>query len=284
MAPLTQMAKVAAGCMRIPRKLTWRVRKALFPGSSFIVPLPECDAKLSLYVGDEVSYQIYLSSFEVNVRRYLCDTLKPGMTFMDVGANLGLHTVLAAKLVGPSGRVFSFEPSRREFERLNENVRLNSMHNVTTHRCAVSDRGGKVLLTVCDDEFGGFNSIGTVSHPAARDHVSHQEEVGSICLDEFVDTNDIGNLDVVKIDVEGAEVLTLKGARKLLSGAASPKVLCELCDLTAAGLGVAACDVRKLLKEYGYSVYSLRDYCKSGLLPAEEKDWVHYEDVVALKR
>ena len=282
MTAFTRMANMA-GLARVPRKLSWRVRKALLPGSSFIVSLPDCDAKLKLYVGDEVSYQIYLSIFEMNVRRYLCDTLKPGMTFMDVGANLGLHTVLAAKLVGPSGRVFSFEPSRREFERLNENVRINGMENVATHRYAVSDRGGRVVLTVCDDEFGGFNSIGTVSHPAAKDHVSHQEDVDAICLDDFVDTNDIGKLDVLKIDVEGAEVLTLKGARKLLSGAASPTVLCELCDLTATGLGVTARDVRKLLQEYGYSVYSLRDYCKTGLLPAEEKDWVRYEDVVALK-
>jgi FkbM family methyltransferase len=194
------------------------------------------------------------------VRKIFAHVVQPGWIIFDVGANLGFYAAIAGRLVGPSGRVYAFEPSQRESQRAEKTLLANGLVNVELYRTAVGDADGEVCLTVCDADFAAYNSIGTVTHPEAVGHTSHQERVGCRALDSFVAEKQLRRVDLVKIDVEGAEELVLRGAQKLLSASDAPLVLSEIPTLTALGVGSSAKAVLDLLRQYGYIVYAIFDY------------------------
>jgi FkbM family methyltransferase len=237
-----------------------------------------------LYPGEGVSEHLYYRDFEPAIRQVLRDLLRPGMTFIDAGANLGLYTAIAAKLVGNRGRVFAFEPSHREVQRARKTVLRNGLKNVEVYRAALGQEDGIASLTVCEAAYGAFNSVGRVTHRWAAGHDSHVEQVACRALDSFVAEKGLAKVDVVKIDVEGAEESVLRGGKRLFSSPDSPTVICELSDWTAAGLGSSAATVWDLLSSYGYHLYSI-DGSDDGyrLRPCGRRARIEYEDVVALK-
>jgi FkbM family methyltransferase len=133
--------------------------------------------------------------------------VKLGMTVLDLGANIGYFTLLAAKLVGPTGRVFAFEPDPTNFSLLQKNVSMNGYENVTVVDKAVSDQGGRAELFLSSDSWG--HSLFSVHRNAG----SVQVQVTSI--DEFLSKDVM--VDFVKMDVEGAELRALRGMRRILS-------------------------------------------------------------------
>jgi FkbM family methyltransferase len=88
------------------------------------------------------------------------DSLRPGMVVADVGANLGLYTLLAAERVGPAGRVHSFEPDPQNAALLRRNVAANVYNNVVLHEAAVADRQGVVALHRCPEHHGDHRIYG----------------------------------------------------------------------------------------------------------------------------
>jgi len=251
--------------------------------SPVLQPLPE-GVGVYLYSDDVISGRLLVGEFEVAVRRLLGDVLKPGMTFIDAGANLGVYTAIAGKLVGPQGKVYAFEPSEREWRRAMKTVKANKLANVELHRAALADRDASVTLTVCDAMCAAYNSLGSVTHGSAVGHVSHVEQVPCRSLDSFISEKSLKNVDVVKIDVEGSEELVLRGGRKLFSSAGAPIVLCELSDWTAPGLGSSAERVWDLLASYGYAIYAISgDATNYELSPCERQSRIEYAEVAAVK-
>src|ERR1700758_4255297 len=111
------------------RRAVWRLCR-----KPFTVPWFD-DLRLTLHPGNETSRSIFVTGlYEPNEFLLLSKILKPGMTFVDVGANMGLYTLYAARQVGPQGRVLAIEPSRREVEALKENVEVNAVNNVRIWR------------------------------------------------------------------------------------------------------------------------------------------------------
>lgn len=259
------------------RRLKWRC------GLSRFQQLPE-GVGIYVYPREDVSEHLHYGDFEPAVRQVVRAVLRPGMTFVDAGANLGLYTVIAAKLVGPTGRVFAFEPSQREWRRAMRTVRRNGLRNVQLYQAALGDVNGTVSLTVCDAAYGAFNSIGRVSHHSALGHESYVEEVPCRALDSFLEENGVERVDVIKLDVEGAEERVLRGGHKLFSGAGAPIVFCELSDWTAVGTGSSAARVWDLLSSYGYGLYSIiRTDDGYRLGSCDRRARIEYEDVLALK-
>jgi FkbM family methyltransferase len=184
--------------------------------------------------------------WEADVMKLLGRTLRPGSIFVDVGAHVGFHSVLAGQLVGPSGKVFAVEPAPWALDLLRANVRRHGL-DVTVLPFAASDEAGTVRLALDEAHRSGA-------------HLSEAEdavEVQAAPLDELLP--DV-TVDVLKVDVEGAEPLVLRGARSLLrrsphllavvefrdhphlSGESSPEVLAfyeslgfELCLLRRNG-------------------------------------------------
>ncbi len=142
----------------------------------------------------------WLGTYEEDHAPALRMVVKPGMVAYDLGANAGFYTLALSRLVGESGRVFSFEPDAGSVQYLRRHIRLNKIKNVTVVQAAVSRSTGLV----------GFDGW------ALNQNSSYL--VPSVSLDEFIGA---GNPvpDFIKMDVEGAEVAALEGAQNLLSGA-----------------------------------------------------------------
>jgi FkbM family methyltransferase len=146
----------------------------------------------------------WLGSYEFDKQRIFGETVQPGCVVYDIGANVGFYSLLSARLVGNSGKVYSFEPLEQNLRYLRRHVDLNHLENVTVLPVAVSEKRG-----VCCFEEGLNTSMG---------HLSSQGNltVPVVALDELLASGEIVAPDFLKIDVEGAELLVLLGARYIL--------------------------------------------------------------------
>ena len=163
--------------------------------------------------------------FEPELHRTTIENVHAGSVVYDLGANYGLHTLLFARLAGPTGRVFSFEPMPRIRDALIENVGLNGFDNVTVVPLAVSDHVGReTFLTSKHDGAGHIQSGGRGNNSDAEAGASF--DVSLTTLDRFVAE---GNPPptFIKIDIEGAEGAALRGASEVLAKH-RPTLLIEL--------------------------------------------------------
>jgi len=140
------------------------------------------------------------------LRRYL----RPGATFVDIGANEGFFTVQAAKIVGPSGRVLAVEPQGRLQEVIQKNLELNGLRNVTLLRSAVSDRPGEAELHISPSTNTGSTGLSQ----STRYRVPH-EAVPVNTLEAILAKAGIQSVDLMKMDIEGFEYEAITGAEKL---------------------------------------------------------------------
>ena len=147
-------------------------------------------------------------SYEPHVSGALAPLLVPGQYFVDIGANMGFFSLLAARAVGPEGRVFAFEPFQQNVKLLFLSARLNGFENITILPVAAADREALFFY----DNMGSNGQIRETS--ADPELVLSSTLVASTTLDSALSR--VERLDVIKIDVEGAEYLALTGSRHLL--------------------------------------------------------------------
>lgn len=153
---------------------------------------------------------------DLNVFRFWQRALKAGAVFLDVGANIGLYTVPACRMVGPSGRVVGFEAHPGTFAFLARNVARNCNGIVTAENLAVGSGPGEIRIAFCDRNPGE-------THVAAAGETG--ECVAMVSLDEYCERHAIPRIDYLKIDVEGYESEVLRGAERMI--AASPDILIQ---------------------------------------------------------
>jgi len=178
---------------------------------------------------------------------YLEQILSPGMTFVDAGACYGLYTLAASKLVGEAGRVIAFEPASRAFRVLQKNIILNSWANVLTFPTALTANSGKALLYHHPNV--GCDSLG-------RDHsfTETAEEVATESLDNVLRKISVSHVDVIKMDVQGAEELVLRGAKRILE-ASRPIVIFEVYPPCTIPLGLPPFGAWAFLESLGYAFF-----------------------------
>jgi FkbM family methyltransferase len=164
---------------------------------------------------------IAYGSFERAEIEYLCGSVAPGATAIDVGANVGLFSVALGRAVGPCGRVIAVEPIPENVERLEENLALNELCNVTVRRCAAAEAEGHATLILAND----LAYASTTDVPEGR-HTGERLEVRTMSLDRIWVEAGSPRVVAIKIDVEGGELGVLKGAAKLLA-ACNPVLLVE---------------------------------------------------------
>lgn len=211
----------------------------------------EPGVKIKLY-GDSVLCEILLfQNFEEETRAFLKAFLRPGDVFLDVGANVGLFTLLAARHVGGSGKVHAFEPVRKTHARLIENVRLNGLTNVTCHCIALSDTIGEATITVAGEGFDAWNSLGK----PYMGGVVGTETVATTTLDEFVERHSLtGRISAIKIDVEGWESRVLAGANRTLSRGDAPLLIVEFTEQAARLAGSSCSELHRALNALAYEI------------------------------
>jgi FkbM family methyltransferase len=190
----------------------------------------------------------------------LREALRPGNTFLDVGANFGYYTLLAAARVGPAGQVVAFEPNPRGAAGLRANLALNDCGHARVVEAAVGRRGGRQALFV---PRRGQSGLGTLAAEAAERLAGTAREITVVLtsLDEFVAANPPEAVRAVKVDAEGWELEVLAGAGEMLRRY-RPLLFCEVGPETG---GPAAA----FLRERGYEVGRLAAGGKRGECPAE---------------
>lgn len=211
--------------------------------------------------------------------RFIANFLKPGMTFIDVGANQGFYTILASKRVGTNGLVVAFEPAETEFLRLRRNLALNQCQNVISEPFALGSHKGSTDFFLCLGYHGSFSSIREPGHDVASPR--KKVLVPITTLDDYARTQPLVSADLVKIDVEGAELDVLVGAAASLA-IFRPVVVCELADIRTRQWGYPASEIYRFLLHFHYRWYRLGRYGR--LEPADmrlsyDPDW---ENLVAI--
>ena len=230
---------------------------------------------INLYLGNDMSRPTFIGGcFEPNEFVFMESLLKPGMVMIDVGANDGFFTVVAARQVRETGRVYAFEPSEREYSRLQANLQLNQLTNVQTERKAVAEAGGKGLLRICEYGHEGQNTLGDFVHKV---NGAGTQEVELCSLDDYFKNEKLTHLDFIKIDVEGAEHKVLSGSQGIISRF-KPVIMLELLDPALNKQGSSAKEVVSLLKGMGYLIYDFSP--RTGRL-VESDFKTHSDNIVA---
>jgi FkbM family methyltransferase len=217
---------------------------------------------------------IYSEKYELE---FILGILRPGMTFIDVGANVGLFSIAVSKKIEPD-RVFAFEPSGWTCQRLIQNARLNNLENLHVTRAALGDYKGEALLQVNASGKDGLNTIGRPSHSDSE--INSTESVPITTLDLFLRENGRAHVDVMKVDVEGAELLVFRGAEELLAKSDAPLILYESSMLTE-GFGYHPVETMWLLERHGYSFFTIDS--RDGRIKALTGVQVGYTMVIAVK-
>jgi len=245
---------------------------------SFVVKL-QPGVKMRLYGDSELSRLIYCRHFEAAERAFANSFLRPGDVFVDVGANIGLFTLIAAACVLPAGRVVAFEPTALTYTRLAENVHLNNFANVNCVKMAVSDHGGYLNLIQSSDGFDAWNSL---AKPTMGKALS-EERVEAIAWDSYAYKHDlIGRVTMMKIDVEGWESRVLAGGKEAFTRADAPVLQVEFTDEAAKAAGSSCRSLFECLESFGYRMF-LYDPSRGELVPERLRDQYPYINLIAAK-
>jgi FkbM family methyltransferase len=256
--------------------------RALIPTS---VAIPEGVVRLNPsdpVVSGALALGVY-EPYETSVYR---EQLKPGMTVVDIGANLGLHTVIAASRVGTGGRVISFEPEPENFSLLEHNVRANGFGNVTAINRAVADRVGRLTLNLSDSNKGRHSLVRTRFDSR---EFSRSVEVDAVTLDAELATLGCERVDVIKMDIEGAEVLALKGMQSTLAQSAI-SLFIEFSPSAIRRAGTDPATFLEDLRKRGFDLFELSERQSRTMPIADAREFaasVHdamYTNLLCVKR
>lgn len=173
--------------------------------------------------------------------------LAPGDVFYDIGANCGFFTLLASKLVGPTGHVYAFEPNPSILAKLRRNLELNGVDNVTTFPLGASDANAVHEFTVMRGTNSGMSSM-----RAIEGNETSQIEV--VRIDDLIAERGLRPPDFVKMDIEGAEFRAVQGMRRALGGPdGATKLLIEISDQFLRDVGGDEASLLAALAEAGFA-------------------------------
>lgn len=192
--------------------------------------------------------------------------LTPGMTVVDVGCNLGVYSLLAGKLVQPGGSVHAFEPSPSEYYHGLQNIRLNGLDNISLNQVALAESAGVRNLYIAPGGNHGINSLGNANCGTRICPVQ------CVKLDDYVQERNIQRLDIVKIDVEGAERLVLEGAVNTLTSLHPGLLLIEMNEEYSQALGTSTVESKRFLHRLGYNLFRVNGMAPSHAVSLTEPE------------
>jgi FkbM family methyltransferase len=190
----------------------------------------------------------WLGTYEPELAEAVREFVRPGMTVYDVGANIGYVSLLLAHAVRPNGQVFAFEALPANIERIRRNIELNGLEErIRLVPSAVADKSGELTFYVHESV-----GMGKVAGSAGRREEHYQAEIAvqALSLDEFVYQQGNPAPEVVKMDIEGGEVLALPGMKRILNEH-RPLLLLELHGPESEKVAW------QTLQDAGYSLYQM---------------------------
>jgi len=226
--------------------------------------------RLELRLDEHMGSQIFwFGSYSVEILRVLDRLLAPGMVVVDAGANIGEVSLFAAKRVQPGGHVFSFEPVPELATRLRHHVELNGFAVVEVFERGLADREGKANIYTPGTPFrDGTVNDGMSTLYAGADHHTLAGSVLLTTLDAFAHERGLNRIDLLKVDVEGAELPVLRGAREVLA-VHRPWVIVEVQQETSEAAGYRQGDILTYLGDFGYRFAKIARRGRLGTITAE---------------
>ena len=207
---------------------------------------------------DYATYGIYFfGSYDPSMTSVFSHLIKPGETVWDVGTERGWFTLQMASIVGPEGRVHSFEAFPPTVKKLQNNVELNNYSWVNVNGVAVSEAKGKMWFVPPSNDvtknvsfLNDCNGVGYLTSEFQQGAI----EVNTISLDDYYLAQKIERLSLIKIDIEGAEVSALRGAKNLILKD-KPIIAIEFNRQTALRADSSIEELQDLLISYGYKLF-----------------------------
>ena len=189
----------------------------------------------------------HLYKYEKDVEKVIRDILGKDDVFIDIGANVGYFSVIASRIVGENGNVYSLEAISKLCSLLSESIAMNDIRNINVLNNAAYSENKKILFhSMKNSAFSSISKDNTSDNPI---------EVDAITLDSLIDK--VGKVDVMKIDVEGAEMDVFLGGEKSIRRY-RPKIVMEVLDWSLQRFNYSSKDVLSFLRDIGYKVYDLK--------------------------
>lgn len=206
---------------------------------------------IKLYIDSKSTYTPVLikDSYEKGTTRLFSDLIKEGMVVSDIGANVGYYSLIAARLVGESGRVFAFEPAPDNFALLVKNIEANGFGNIIPVQKAVSDKTGRGTLFLWNEPD---------LHNMREHHEKGSIEVEVITIDEFM-KNINRTVDLVKMDVEGSEMRVLEGMVETIRRNPELKIITEFSPYYLRRSGCSPVEFLEKLVDCGFKLHIINE-------------------------
>jgi len=225
----------------------------------------QCDMKLSLD-RSQFSQKIMWNSlsnaqpYEPETTQFVERVLKEGDCVVDIGAHIGYFSLLAAKIVGEHGTVLSFEPEKKNYNQLKQNIAMNGLTKIKTFNIALSSEKKEGKLFVNSDNDGGHAlwdiSTHSFNKKSRHDHVKQAVTIAT--LDRIIQAESIDRIHLIKIDTEGTEHNILQGSLNTIKRCKIPYIICEINRFGLKQMGTTETRLREFMKELGYETYLIR--------------------------
>jgi FkbM family methyltransferase len=240
----------------VARKAVRLIYRAKHPSNAPVTYQLPGPTQIRLYPEGEIAeFLSFPRLFERHELKLVATFLKPGMRVVDVGANIGLYSILGASRVGDAGRVWAFEPSRESYDRLLRNLELNRCGCVQPIQAALGDAPNRSSTLLSDAGYGdAYRYLSPASEHESRG--ASGEVVRETTLDACAAEYGINRIDFIKIDVEGGEYRVLLGAKETLSANQNVRVVFESEADWCERAGCRQQDAFELLRSAGFRLYA----------------------------
>lgn len=197
-------------------------------------------------------HRFFNSNYELNNINFINNNLEEGMVVVDVGAHIGLLSVIISQKIGNTGKVYSFEPTPSTFSILKKTIKINKKGNtIIPINKAVSHKSGIADFYVTDIAAHNSNSLSNNHRNYGNEH---KIEVGLTSIDELKTEFNIPKIHMIKIDAEGAELSVLKGSIEAIEEF-RPKIILALHPSSIVNYGTTLNEIWAFVKSHHYSVY-----------------------------
>lgn len=234
---------------------------------SYVVPVPKTAVSKKIngillkfdFDYSPIYKSMYLDTYQPSITDLIKKNLKNGDTFIDVGANMGYFSAVAAGIVGKEGQVHSFEPVPEYFQRLKNIADTNSQYKIAVNQFALGDEEKTEKIYI-----GGHSRIGNNTFfPDLFDDQKgiSSTEVSVRRLDKYIKEKNINNIKLIKIDVEGFEFPVLRGLKDYFSECSRtgscPSIICEIVPGVYPDLGCKLEDLFDYMEEFSYYPFEI---------------------------
>jgi len=240
--------------------LAQRLLRRFFIDAEGVVHIDDFDGDLSidLRLSEHMqSRMFWVDYYNRDIVALFNKLLQPGMVVVDAGANIGEITLVAAKRTGDTGRIIAFEPIDAIAQSLEENIRRNALGTATVVRAGLSDTCGSTsIYASCGQSYTGKEHHGLGSLYGGVNDGPALQTIRLTTLDAYLLEHPVQRLDLIKIDIEGAELPCLRGAERTIARH-RPLLVIEIQAQSAIAAGYRQTDILDYLAQFGYAFHKI---------------------------